>query len=767
MATTAQQRQQQQQQQQQQAWREQEQLESGQGEEDGEEMSDELGATGAGPAGPAELSQWLGNYSAVEERENEHDGDGEEHTQWNIADDHDQSSAAEVAAAYLRLLLGAEAAAAAAAPPSNEPGQDRANPSSSAAVPLPAQPQQPQQRQPRQQQHGHQQQRQQQRGQQQQHGQEEGGEEQHGQEQNGQPQRQQEREAAWATLFDGMPIRNVRPGVAGVGEGASSSRPQTPVGQATAPRGSRAARANDAAAPAGRAEEQARAARPEEPAVIEVDLQEYESELAREVMRTGRAVVHGQDIYRFDFGSQEFVSLRPKRKSRRTVEPTPAEEVARQVAAGQKRYWVRFDNRVMLKTHLELINISLKSCAHSSVALLNVNSHFIGEAEAMERLTRCSSVLADPSFSPCLSCEGAAGAGAGGAGGLCDARVEDVGLVDARVDEVRRKRPREAAGLGSPSGKAALFSAASAASAASRDVMRDVPAPPAGEDSFGYWAHVFDVDDIDEVWRAACSAHVFGQRQLGDVFEIASCRAAAAGTSSSTSSSSFSSALAAQQAATGPAEPFDLLGVTPRVRRQCSVSIIVPGGRDEAAMSVAGAALVKALQLREPVYYRHRTAAEDKDVAGDCICPSAHSAPRGRQQQAKLGADKSKTPKVVSWSSAAAAAAFGTCLMPDTITAPTYGQQTDCHGKQPRCVAKSACFFRVMSKDEHVLASQYKLGLPRPDLAEPPHGEPPHVARVPRQQSWESFRLRPPNHHHQDSPYQLYRLQGVLWKPVP
>jgi hypothetical protein len=319
-----------------------------------------------------------------------------------------------------------------------------------------------------------------------------------------------------------------------------------------------------------------------------------------------------------------------------------------------------------------------------------------------------------------------------------------------------------------------VFSAASAASAASRDVTRDVLAPPAAEDSFGYWAHVFDVDDIDEVWRAACSAHVFGQRQLGDVFEIATCRAAAAGASSSSSSSSsspsLSCALAAQQAATGPAEPFDLLGVTPRGRRQCSVSIIVPGGRDEAAMSVAGAALVKALQLREPVYYRHRTAVEDKDVAADCICRDANSAPRGRQQETKLGADKVKAPVTISSSSmfSATSAAFSTCLMPATIAAPTYRQRTGCRGKLPKCVAKSACFFRVLSKDEHVLASQYKLGLPRPESEEPPQEDASqHTTIVARQQSWGSFRLRPPNHQHQDSPYQLYRLQGVLWKPVP
>jgi len=178
----------------------------------------------------------------------------------------------------------------------------------------------------------------------------------------------------------------------------------------------------------------------------------------------------------------------------------------------------------------------------------------------------------------------------------------------------------------------------------------------------GYWAHVFDIDDIDEVWRAMCSDHVVGRKAFGDRFEISSC---------------FSS---------GKQDEFDMMSSRSRLRKSGTVALLVPCDCNEPTMKEIAAAISRALNLRDPIYYRFLESEERKED-----------------------------------------------------------------------------FFKVLSKDEHILASQYKF-------EGEPQGKSPSISSSPsmthRQNFGSSVRFRPPQFQHRDGKEVLYKLQGVKWCKV-
>lgn len=94
-----------------------------------------------------------------------------------------------------------------------------------------------------------------------------------------------------------------------------------------------------------------------------------------------------------------------KKRRRNRVQPTSPRSLNDALGAREKRYWLRIDGKLMLKTHLELLNTSLANTgtailqlhmfdnfftfpAHCSVALSSDNSEFVTPGEASKRLSR-------------------------------------------------------------------------------------------------------------------------------------------------------------------------------------------------------------------------------------------------------------------------------------------------------------------------------------------------------------------------------------------
>ncbi|GBG24351.1 Hypothetical Protein FCC1311_005692 [Hondaea fermentalgiana] len=385
--------------------------------------------------------------------------------------------------------------------------------------------------------------------------------------------------------------------------------------------------------------------------------EEEEEEEEEEVEASGDEVDEEEGTFTVEDRNGDFLFFRPRKRARRTIAPTPSANCPQD----EPRFWVRFDDKVMLKSHLELLNISLKGCAHRSVGVLNLSSHLIEKTEAARRLLRWSKAA------------------------------------------TTRERPRTClfptqTHNNNNNNKTDTSNAGTAATAIPKDA----------EEPFhmGYWSHFFDSDDIDEVWRAMCSAHLTTRSPFGEYFEIRSCR----GTGQDDSQ-----------------ESFDTLSAMPRARRG-GICAIVPCPHHEPALLAVGSALSKALILRSPVYYRHRTSSEVQS-APDCdpeICaPIREDLDKGAQ-----------------------CARLGIC-------------------------ARFYEFFDVLSRDEHLLASQYKLApssTPPTSLAEAQARSSSNEAgddkmrrdRLPGG----SFRLRPPNFQHQGGPFQLFRIQGVRWEPI-
>eukprot|EP00516_Mucochytrium_quahogii_P007089 CAMPEP_0203751244 /NCGR_PEP_ID=MMETSP0098-20131031/5345_1 /ASSEMBLY_ACC=CAM_ASM_000208 /TAXON_ID=96639 /ORGANISM=" , Strain NY0313808BC1" /LENGTH=411 /DNA_ID=CAMNT_0050640871 /DNA_START=471 /DNA_END=1707 /DNA_ORIENTATION=+ len=245
----------------------------------------------------------------------------------------------------------------------------------------------------------------------------------------------------------------------------------------------------------------------------------------------------------------EMLLLRPRKKTRTRIGPSIDES-----SNGARRYWVRFDDAVMLKTHIELLNIILKKCAHHSVSLLNANADLISRDEAIDRFMEYSG--------PCKCRFGA-------------------------------NKEKE----NSSSSSSGPYSAT--------DAVHSINHTKKSSCKEGYWAHFFDIDDVDEVWRSACSAHLFGQRKIGTVFEIRSCT----------------------PEPDMPPDKFDMISSYSKSRRSCSVCLVVPCENEVSAIQAVGVEIVKMLLLKECIYYRH-TDPKDAIQAAINAPPNVHSLDR-------------------------------------------------------------------------------------------------------------------------------------------
>mmetsp|Transcript_107 Transcript_107/g.165 ORF Transcript_107/g.165 Transcript_107/m.165 type:complete len:430 (-) Transcript_107:225-1514(-) len=201
---------------------------------------------------------------------------------------------------------------------------------------------------------------------------------------------------------------------------------------------------------------------------------------------------------------------------------------------GEKRYWVRFDDQIMAKSHLELLNIGLEKTAHTSVSLLSSDARFVCENEAMRKLSEYTK----------------------------NAKTVNSSLHDNNKTEngnIKNKR-----------------------TSIMRDAMEKITNEKQNIEQIGYWAHFFDIQDVDEVWRGMLSAFAV-EKKFGEAttFEIRSCSGGASNN-----------------------RAFDIQSETQRGRGLPSICVIVPCKGTEDEIFAVGSNLMSTLLLTNPIYYR-------------------------------------------------------------------------------------------------------------------------------------------------------------------
>ena len=91
-----------------------------------------------------------------------------------------------------------------------------------------------------------------------------------------------------------------------------------------------------------------------------------------------------EEDFPFSDGIDTFSFIRPINRPLQRSYIKPTENV--NVCDGLKRYWVLFDKEIMLKTHIELLNIDLTKTSHARVSLLAHDSGVVTREEAKRRI---------------------------------------------------------------------------------------------------------------------------------------------------------------------------------------------------------------------------------------------------------------------------------------------------------------------------------------------------------------------------------------------
>ncbi|DAZ94637.1 TPA: hypothetical protein N0F65_010724 [Lagenidium giganteum] len=140
--------------------------------------------------------------------------------------------------------------------------------------------------------------------------------------------------------------------------------------------------------------------------------------------------------------------------------------------AKQEHFWVAFDDQVVQKSLIELLNTNLSKLAHEKVALLSKSTKLVSEEEATSKLRSvldCQHAVMTDSSSRNDS-----------AGSTTDS--------PAPVPGQKRKRSEDAG-------------------------------TPCRRTHGGYFAHFFSISDLDMVWRSVLHAHLFNRR-FGELIEF-------------------------------------------------------------------------------------------------------------------------------------------------------------------------------------------------------------------------------------------------------
>ncbi|KAK1946543.1 hypothetical protein P3T76_002096 [Phytophthora citrophthora] len=168
--------------------------------------------------------------------------------------------------------------------------------------------------------------------------------------------------------------------------------------------------------------------------------------------------------------------------------------------AGDDSFWVAFDDQVMIKSMIELLNTTLSKLAHNKVVLLCQPARQLNEAEATVKLQSIVAIGEKEDTD-----EGVIGSGrdATTTGGITLSRLlNNVGST--------RNETSKVAGF-------SKFTAATTEGSAIRKRQRQ----DATEDSTqqGFFAHFFSVRELDMVWRTVLHAHLFKGR-FGEKIEF-------------------------------------------------------------------------------------------------------------------------------------------------------------------------------------------------------------------------------------------------------
>ncbi|KAL4094684.1 hypothetical protein PRIC1_010342 [Phytophthora ramorum] len=173
---------------------------------------------------------------------------------------------------------------------------------------------------------------------------------------------------------------------------------------------------------------------------------------------------------------------------------------------GDNEFWVAFDDQVMTKSMIDLLNTTLTKLAHSKVVLL---SQPVKEVEEKDAIMKLRSVIAVRDIAD----EGVVEGGmqpprdASNRRGIALACLLN-GSTPCATPDIEETRKS----LGSSESSAIFTSDVSTGQKRKRTVTADTP-------TRGFFAHFFPIKELDMVWRTVMHAHLFKGR-FGDTIEF-------------------------------------------------------------------------------------------------------------------------------------------------------------------------------------------------------------------------------------------------------
>ncbi|KAE9106758.1 hypothetical protein PF010_g12509 [Phytophthora fragariae] len=242
--------------------------------------------------------------------------------------------------------------------------------------------------------------------------------------------------------------------------------------------------------------------------------------------------------------------------------------------AGADDFWVAFDDHVVMKSMIELLNTTLSKLAHCKVVLLNQPAKEIDEAEAIVKLR---SIVASgekgertddgSSQSPRSACRGR-------------------GVALSRL--LNRSSPRAVSATEVPLGQ-------------KRKRSDGTDSPPRQ----GFFAHFFPVRELDTIWRTVMHAHLFKGR-FGEKIEF---HTACGGPFSE---KDFDELLHIQSSAASSRAAS--LGFSPLGVLKCC--LVLPCLADEEEILRVGKNVHSVLKVQGNLYYRMVDSAEETNFEG-------------------------------------------------------------------------------------------------------------------------------------------------------
>ena len=84
--------------------------------------------------------------------------------------------------------------------------------------------------------------------------------------------------------------------------------------------------------------------------------------------------------YLESYNNRSMFATPSQRRAKVYIQPTNHDQET--ASSKNKLFWTLFDNKVMLKSHIELLNIQLSATSHKRVAIISQDASMINEVEA-------------------------------------------------------------------------------------------------------------------------------------------------------------------------------------------------------------------------------------------------------------------------------------------------------------------------------------------------------------------------------------------------